>query len=208
MSEESPNPRCADPPSTLQITVVPGPRGPGVRERIAAIRPRANPRVTLALAVAVAVAVAGAVAIVVAVAPGGHAPVGLRPAAYPPVPQTPNPVAPLGITGPEDPIAQANRYPLRCLVMTVSADDPTYIRAVLNRASTCSRYSAWVTAILHQVDGMWRPVLVETAHSCPVTLIPAAVRVQLGVCARSGPVSVTARESPPHRMSVRPLRGS
>jgi hypothetical protein len=171
-------------PSTLQITVIPGPRTPGIRDRIADLRPKLSRRVTIALVVALAVAVVAV--ILVAVAPGGHAPVR----------QPAHPVAPLGITGPEDPIAQAYRSPLRCLIMTVAATDPTYVRAVLNRANTCSRTSAWVTAILHQVDGMWRPVLVGTEHRCPVALIPAAVQAQLGVCPLRDRIAAIGRESP------------
>ncbi|MBV9048391.1 MAG: hypothetical protein JOY58_08990 [Solirubrobacterales bacterium] len=83
-----------------------------------------------------------------------------------------------------DRIEAASRYPLRCLRVTSAVDDPDYARAELDRASACRRDSAWVTAILHHVDGGWRPVLVGTAYTCPVRSLPAAVQAELAVCPR------------------------
>jgi hypothetical protein len=175
-------------PSTLEVTVVPGPRKPGVSERIAQGWRAIHPRTGVALGIAVALALAGVgAAIVVTASPAAHKPA--------PAPRVAASAAPLGITGPEDPIAQANRSPLRCLIITAAAGNPTYLRADLNRASPCSRYSAWVTAVLHEVDGIWRPVLVEGA-ACRATSIPAVVLAELDVCRSSDAhVAVAGRGS-------------
>lgn len=165
-------------PSTLEVTVVPGPRKPGIPERIAESRRAIHPRTGVALVVAVVFVLAGvAAALVVTGSPAAREPLAARPAGPTPVP--------LGITGAGDPIEQANRFPLRCLIITAAAGYPAYLRADLNRASSCSRYSAWVTAVLHEVGGIWKPVLVDGA-SCRATSIPAVVLAELAVCRSRG----------------------
>jgi hypothetical protein len=105
-------------PSTLEVTVVPGPRKSGIPERIAQVRRAIGPRAGLALGVTVALVLAAVgTAIVVTGSPAAHEPAPRRPAAMSAVP--------LGITGAEDPIEQANRFPLRCLIITAAAGDPT-----------------------------------------------------------------------------------
>lgn len=83
-----------------------------------------------------------------------------------------------------DPIAAAYRHPLRCLTFTVSAADPAYARAQLDRAGRCALYTGWVPTIFRRVDGGWRAVLEEADYSCPVASLPAVVQAQLGVCPR------------------------
>lgn len=81
-----------------------------------------------------------------------------------------------------DRIAADYRYPFRCIVMTVAASDPSYVRADLDRASTCARDAAWTSTIFHRVDGTWRTVIVMAGHTCPVHALPQRVQVELGVC--------------------------
>jgi hypothetical protein len=79
-------------------------------------------------------------------------------------------------------VAAAYRYPLACLSVTISASDPAYARAELDRASPCWRYGGYVTAIFHRTDGAWRLVLDVGSYPCPVRSLPAVVQAQLGVC--------------------------
>ncbi len=82
-------------------------------------------------------------------------------------------------------VAVAYQYPFRCLSVTISAIDPSYARAELDRASPCWRYGAYSIAVFHRVHGRWRTVLDTTSYSCPVASLPAAVQAQLGVCPRN-----------------------
>ena len=44
------------------------------------------------------------------------------------------------------------------------------------------RYGVYATAIFHRVAGVWRMVLNAAGAGCPMTSIPASVRIQLGLC--------------------------
>lgn len=79
-------------------------------------------------------------------------------------------------------VAAAYRYPRDCLDVTMDAADPAYAVVRLNRVSPCWRYGVYATAIFHRVAGVWRMVLNATGAGCPMTSIPAAVRIQLGLC--------------------------
>ena len=78
----------------------------------------------------------------------------------------------------------AGQYPFRCLSVTRYAADRSYARTEFDRASPCWRYSAFVVAVFHHVQGTWRMVLDTTSYSCPVTSLQGAVKAQLGVCPR------------------------
>lgn len=82
-------------------------------------------------------------------------------------------------------VAVAYQYPFRCLSVTISAIDPSYARAELDRASPCWRYGAYSIAVFHRVHGAWRTVLDTTSYSCPVPSVPSAVQTQLGICPRT-----------------------
>ncbi|HTX32843.1 MAG TPA: hypothetical protein VMD09_15775 [Solirubrobacteraceae bacterium] len=101
-------------------------------------------------------------------------------------------------------------YPLRCLTIAVSADDPDYATAEIDRRTGCGQYRGYIYASLHRVGGGWRLLLDEgqlyignllsgpptTGNAYPLgclsaqTLaqVPAFARAGLarGVCARPG----------------------
>lgn len=161
-------PSFVHPPSNVQVTVVPGPRGPrsrAVRDRIRAVRTGV---VVIVASIAVVAAAGGGF---VALAPrGGRA---ARPTAV-------QPSADTGSAG-IDSIAAAYRYPLGCLGITLSADRSM----MLGRHSPCWRYGVYVTAVLRQVNGVWRLMLKATSPSCPAVVLPEIVRSALVTCERS-----------------------
>jgi hypothetical protein len=176
----------AERPLTLQVTVVPGPRGAGLRELTEGLRRAVPGRLIVAFAL-VAVALAGIGALVVALAPAGRA----HPA--PAVHAATTPLVLVGISPADDPVAQTDREPLRCVRFTVDSSDSSYLLATRDYASTCARYSAWVPTVMHKVKGVWQSVLVGTTHPCPVPSVPFAVQVQLGIC---GPAGASAPLTP------------
>lgn len=158
----------ADPPSQVQVTVVPGPHG-AVRGRLAHLRRVLRPALFAGLAVTAAAV--GTVLLVVgrnghAARASGDVRIALSRAAAPPG------------------VAAVYRYPLGCLGVTLSAADPAYASAHLDRGSPCWRYGVYVTAIFHRVDGVWRLMLEATSATCPPVSLPAAVRAALAVCQR------------------------
>jgi hypothetical protein len=83
-------------------------------------------------------------------------------------------------------VAAAYGYPLRCLTVTILANDPTHARADFNHLTTCGRYTGYPTVIFHYDSGAWRIVLDAVAYFCPVDSLPAAVQTDLGVCQEPG----------------------
>jgi hypothetical protein len=79
-------------------------------------------------------------------------------------------------------MSEAYRFPLGCMGATMTARALT--AALRVRTGPCWRYGVFVTAILHQVDGVWRLALEATSRSCPRVPLPALVRAQLAVCRR------------------------
>lgn len=159
--------------SEVRVTVVPDPREHGPGKPSMAVRVAGT--VSLALAIAVA-----AVVIVDA---------RQRPSTGP---RRTAPVTHAATTGPAG-VAAAYQYPFRCASITISAIDPSYARAELDRASPCWRYGAYSIAVFHRVHGSWQTVLNSTSYSCPVARIPADVQAQLAVCPRAVTRAVPGR---------------
>ena len=159
----------------MQVTALPGPGDTWVRDRIAGIRALARARVTVGLAVvvvglAIVVAVAGVGAAVTGALRGGR--VGRSSGVV---------VAGARAAGPAG-VAAAYRYPLSCLGVTISASNPAYAGARLDRASPCWRYGVYGTAVFHRVHGVWHLALEVAGSSCPAASLPTAVLAQLAVC--------------------------
>jgi hypothetical protein len=156
--------RLTQTPSSVQVTVLPGPRG------------RGRPRIRRTSIIAHALVIAGVVLLVVTIAAiVADALRGDR-ASGPPEPS-----ALARIPGPAG-VAAAYGYPRRCLSVTISTTDPAYARADFNRGTQCGRFHLYVTAIFRRVDGAWRRALVSVGYSCPVASLPRAVQAQLAVC--------------------------
>ena len=151
-----------DPPSVVQVTVVPGPRRPaaGARVRAAGI----SSLVALGAA-ACALLIGGAIAMF----HGGAA----RPAVALPVAATVNGV-------PASAPTQSYRFPIGCLRITRTHQ--ALAGAGRRGAGSCWRYGVSVTAILWHVGGIWRLALEATSRSCPRVALPAPVRAQLTAC--------------------------
>jgi len=162
----------------VRVAVPAGPRETWVRDRIASIQALARARVIAGLALIVVVVGVGGVAI--GALRGGRT--GASSGAV---------VAGARAAGPAG-VAAAYRYPLDCLGVTISATDPAYASARLDRASPCWRYGAYVTAIFHRVNGVWHLALKAASSSCRAVSLPAAVLAQLAIC----------------QVRLRPLRGS
>jgi hypothetical protein len=144
---------------------------------------------------ALAAAVATMAVVALALAGGGS---GVRGGARTATPAVPIPAGgiPRWGAGP-DPIEAANRSPLRCVRVVIAAGDPSYGRAELDRAANCWRGAAWVTTILHRVDGTWRPVLVEDGDACGAAAsLPRVVRTELRVCLPGAPPVPAPRPAP------------
>jgi hypothetical protein len=157
-----------NPPSIVQVTVVPGPVGRLARARYAEIRFPAGPRRVVALAVVVAIAVVG---VVDALHGDGRNGTGSARTKW------------AGATVPAA-VTAAYRYPLGCLSITLSAGASAPTGSRVDRTGPCWRYGVYVTAILHRVGGVWRLVLEATSPTCPQVSLPAPVRAQLAVCRR------------------------
>lgn len=162
--------------SVLQVTVEPGPRG-SIGKGMARIRRRPHRGVLIGLAGAVALA--AAVAGMVSGIGGGTPAARLSTAGHPGA-------APIFGPGPDDPIEAIYRAPFRCLRVVVAAGDPAYARAEVDRAGSCWRDAAWATTILHDVSGVWRPLMVEDSGFCSARSLPAVVRTELGACPPTG----------------------
>ena len=140
------------PPSDVRITVMPGPDAYGFT--------RASTRAQAVGGVALAgLIVAAAILVTVALA-GSHA--------------ASRHGAPT--------VAAAYGYPPRCLAVSFAKSDPSYARADFEHDMACGRFSGYATAIFHRLDSGWRPALLALSYSCPVTSLPRAVQVELGVC--------------------------
>jgi hypothetical protein len=64
-------------------------------------------------------------------------------------------------------------YPLRCLTITISATNPDYARADVDRTNGCGRYRGYINASLRRADGTWRLVLDEGQLFVPNSLLSA-----------------------------------
>jgi hypothetical protein len=171
----------ADAPSNVRVTVVPGPRDhrpvrPDRSDRERRARIPASVSVPLIVAAIAVIVAAGAILPGVlrtarpvsleGVGFGGPRPVGS------PAPATEGDTA--GVAQ----VAAAYRYPLGCLGITLSADR----NSTLGRHSPCWRYGVYVTAVLRQVNGVWRLMLEATSPRCPTVLLPKIVRSALIGC--------------------------
>jgi hypothetical protein len=110
----------------------------------------------LALATVTAMALA-AVALLLL---GGHTHAVIRPAARP----RPSTAA----------VAAAFGYPQRCLRITISAADPDYASAHVDRTGACASYRGYINASFHRVDGVWRLLLDEGQLFVPNSLLAPA----------------------------------
>ena len=74
-------------------------------------------------------------------------------------------------------VAAAYGYPARCLRVVVSASDPAYASAHVDRRRACRSYRGYVNASFHLVRGAWRLVLDEGQLFVPNgLLVPAEHR--------------------------------
>jgi hypothetical protein len=62
-------------------------------------------------------------------------------------------------------------YPRRCLTITISAENPDFARASVDRTAGCARYRGYLNASFHLVDGGWRLVLDEGQLFVPNRLL-------------------------------------
>ncbi len=134
--------QTAYPPAEVEVTVIPGPRGGSLEQRLPRIRVPAV--VCGVVATVLALAALGAA---FALRGGGRTSRGLADEAAAPVAG-----ALPGAAG----VAAAYSYPLDCLSVTISSRDPAYATARLDRASPCWRYGDWGVAVFRRVDGAWR----------------------------------------------------
>ena len=56
-------------------------------------------------------------------------------------------------------VAAAYGYPHRCLSIVISAANPDYASARVNREGACASYRGYVNASFHRVHGVWRLIL-------------------------------------------------
>jgi hypothetical protein len=189
----------ANRPTTVRITVVPGPG------RRAGLRASGLPRSSSRQVVLVAVALLAAVAVAAAVAAAVYAPYGSGHAGAPRVAWVQpgmggeelasqalaRQLAAVVSAGPlsaqmgTDQLAaeaEAYRFPLGCLSITLSRGAPPVAPGV--RSGPCWRYGVYMTAILHRIDGAWRLALEVRSPSCPRVSLPASVRNDVVVCRR------------------------
>jgi len=152
-----------DPPSVVEVTVVPGPRRQSERVRSHVRSLTTRRRVVVELIAAVAVV--GAVVVLTGAGLDAGASRGKTGGA--PRVWAPNVVA--GVY-----------RPLECLNLAVSATSPGQI----DRDGSCWRYGVQLTAIVRDVGGVWRMGLAARSPSCPDLRLPPPVRAQLVVCRR------------------------
>lgn len=172
----------ADAPSNVRVTVVPGPRGRGPVRTVRTVRHPRSARIrarVLAPLILAAIAALVAAGAIVAVAPwsGRPASVDAVGAGGPRPVGSPAPATEGNTTGVPQ-IAAAYRYPLGCLGITLSADR----NSMLGRHGPCWRYGVYVTAVLRQVNGVWRLALEATSPRCPAVPLPDVVRSALVSC--------------------------
>jgi hypothetical protein len=71
-------------------------------------------------------------------------------------------------------VAAAFGYPQRCLSIAVSAADPDYASAHVDRTGRCTTYHGYVNASFHRADGVWRLILDEGQLFVPNSLLTPA----------------------------------
>ena len=149
--EETPE-RSTRPPEVVVISITvmdpPPVRGRPLRERLAGIS--VLRRALLAVAVVLALAALGAIVTNALQSSRTTPPAGARPAQQVQSGERAEIAGALGYP-----------YPLRCLTITISASNPDYARADVDRTNGCGRYRGYINASLHRVDGAWRLVLDE-----------------------------------------------
>jgi hypothetical protein len=133
-------------PARVQVTVIPGPRGPTVSERLAVLRPGLNAR-TIACLVAVAVGAAAFLAIDLTGGQSG------------PVKSPREQSSPAVGAATVAPAAAASTYPLVCVSLTIALHDARFTRANFDRTIRCVRqhdvsfrWDGRVTAAFFQLD--------------------------------------------------------
>jgi hypothetical protein len=168
--------QTAYPPAEVEVTVIPGPRGGSLEQRLPRIR--------------VPAVVCGVVATVLALAALGAAFAlrGGRRTSPRARDESAAPVAGARLPGAAG-VAAAYRYPLDCLSVTISAYDPAYATARLDRASPCWRYGAWGVAVFRRVDGAWRQVrqTPSPSPSCRGVALPFGVSTKVAACRSAAP---------------------
>ena len=157
-----------DPPSVVQVTVVPGPRGSIGGARAGGLATRG----------AASLIVVGAA--VCALLAGGWVPMLHRGAPRPTTVVPTRAVAAEAV--PLAAAAQAYRFPLGCLRITHTRE--ALAGAIRRRTDPCWRYGVYVTAILKRVDGTWRLALEASGGSCARNALPALVQDRLSMCRR------------------------
>ena len=77
-------------------------------------------------------------------------------------------------------IAAATGDPARCLHLTISSADSTYVRVGFVSTRSCAPGDGvWV---FHESGGNWSQAFDASSYKCPVASLPAAVQTDLGVC--------------------------
>ena len=162
-SKQLPEPSIAPPDVrvvAIAITVVPAVHGHSLRRRLARVKVRHRARVGLC----VAFALAALGTLISTPWPSGSASrrgsAGLHP------------------TGASEKTAIAAAfgypYPLRCLTVTVSASDPDYAQASVDRTKACERYHGYINAGFHRIAGEWRLMLDEGQLYVPNNLLTSS----------------------------------
>jgi preprotein translocase subunit SecG len=161
-----------NPPSVVEVTIEPGPRG-----RVAAAG-AVRVRALVVLSLVLAGAVIGGV--LVAAGGGGAARRGFgqtRSASATPAQAGPRLRGMGQVTA-----VTAYRFPLGCMGMTLTRR--ALAHALRSRSGPCWRYGVFVTAILRRSDGVWQLALEATSRSCPRIALPPNIRANLAVCRR------------------------
>jgi hypothetical protein len=143
------------PPSEVQVAVVPGPRS----------RHRRGGRLDTSSTLM-------ALLVLTALVSGGALVVGKLSA-----PETARRAGAAQLSA-EPSIAAAYRYPLGCLETAIGRG----VDRQVDRGGPCWRYGIYVTAIFHRDHGVWRLALEATSASCPFVSLPPSVRAQVAVC--------------------------
>lgn len=71
-------------------------------------------------------------------------------------------------------VAAAFGYPQRCLSIAISAAEPDYASAHVDRGGGCGNYRGYINASFHRVDGVWRLILDEGQLFVPNRLLTPA----------------------------------
>jgi hypothetical protein len=157
-----------NPPSVVQVTVEPGPRG----------RPPMAHAARSWAFVIVSLLVAGAVGGGVLLVSGGGG--GERRALGSTASIQAGPR--LRGTAQVASVTEAYRFPLGCMSMTITPEAMAHV--LRSRTGPCWRYGVFITAVLRQTGGVWRLGLEATSRSCPRIALPASIRAELAVCRR------------------------